>query len=134
MVTASLEVEEGAEPAPGSALRPNWLLPVCVLYAADKALAAAARIAGIAFPSSLIGMVAIVALLLAIARWRPAAAQAAAAAFQPGVDWVCHKWCGRLVRAVWKGLRREQSVGGIRLTSGKFSPFKRSWDCTCLHP
>ncbi|KAL4440550.1 hypothetical protein ABPG75_003551 [Micractinium tetrahymenae] len=89
----ALEVEElQASATPSLRSTAGWALPVALLYVADKLLAAAARLAWIAFPSSLIGMAGIVAVLLALQRWRPAAAEAAIAFFRPGVDWVAHQW------------------------------------------
>ena len=87
VAAASLEVEDTDDSevhaAPTLRRRLAWVPPLALLYGADKLLALVSPV--IHFPASLIGMAAIVALLLAAQRHRPALAVAAELWFRPGV-------------------------------------------------
>ena len=87
MAAASLELEDAEDSevhaAPTLRRRLAWVPPLALLYALDKLLALLSTV--IHFPASLIGMAAIVALLLAAERRRPALAVAVELWFRPGV-------------------------------------------------
>lgn len=65
---------------------------VAVLYLADKLLEAACSLAGVTFPSALIGLFLIVACLLALSKHSQTAADGVAWFFKPGVEFVAHRY------------------------------------------